>query len=71
MKPKKKIKLHNIKTLEAHLKGLQSEIGLSDDDIMIMIYTSLDLDYFCHLLVMQGQFLNWFTINFAGESREE
>lgn len=55
----------------AKLKELQPEIGLSDDDIMILIFTSLDHDWLTNMIVMQGEFLKWFTLNFEGESREE
>lgn len=54
LKPKKgeKLKIHNVKTLLAKLKSLQAEIKLTDDDISIMIYTSLDHDYFTNLLIL-------------------
>ena len=38
---------------------------------MIIIYTSLDHDYLNNLIVLAGEFLKWFNLNFEGESREE
>jgi len=38
---------------------------------MIIIYTSMDHEWFTNLLVLQGEFLKWFNLNFEGESQEE
>ena len=53
------------------MNQLKPEIGLTDDEIMIIVYTSLDHDWFTNLLILQGEFLKWFNLNFEGESREE
>lgn len=53
------------------MNQLKPEIGLTDDEIMIIVYTSLDHDWFTNLIVLQGEFLKWFNLNFEGESREE
>jgi len=50
------------------LDELKGEIGLSDDEITIIIYTSLDHDWFTNLLILQGEFLKWFNLNFEGDS---
>ena len=52
LKPKEKIKIHNVKTLITKLKEHQLDIGFSDDEINIIVYTSLDHDYFTNLLVL-------------------
>lgn len=44
---------------------------MSDDEITILIYTSLDHDWLNNLLVLAGEFTKWFNINFEGESRDE
>lgn len=49
----------------------QSEIGLTDDELFIVTFTSLNEDYFNNLLVQAGEFTQWFNLNFAGESQEE
>jgi hypothetical protein len=68
---KNKVQIHNVKTLTAKLNELKSEIGLSEEELTIIIYTSLDHDYLTNLIVLAGEFLMWFNLNFEGESREE
>jgi len=55
-----KVKIHNVKSLTDKLKELEKEIGLTEDEIRIIIYTSLDHDYFTNLIVLAGEFLKWF-----------
>lgn len=37
----------------------------------MIIYTSLDLEWFPNLIVLASEFTKWFNINFEGESRDE
>jgi len=60
-----------VKTLTEKLQEVASDIGLSNNELMIILYTSLDHDYLTNLLVSAGEFLKWFNLNFEGESREE
>ena len=69
--PTDPIHLHNLKTLQRKMSEVQDEIGLTNDEISIIIYTSIDLDWLTNLLVSAGEFTKWFNINFEGESREE
>jgi hypothetical protein len=71
LKPKDKLKIHNIKTLLVKLNELKGPIGLSSDEINLIAYSSIDRDWFTNMIVMQGEFLKWFNLNFEGESREE
>jgi len=71
LKPVEPIKIHNMKTIMLKMNQLKPEIGLTDDEIMIIVYTSLDHDWFTNLIILQGEFLKWFNLNFEGESREE
>lgn len=71
IKPVVPIKVHNIKTVYEMLNLLKDDIGLTRDELIIIVYTSIDADYFTNLMIMQGEFLKWFTLNFAGESRDE
>ena len=66
-----KVKVRNVKTLGEKLNEFKDEAGLTDDDIRIIIFTSLDHDHLTNLLCLSGEFLKWFTMNFAGEDREE
>jgi hypothetical protein len=62
MKPAKgsKLKIHNIKTATELLKSIQAEAKLTDDDIMLIVYTSLDHEFFTNGIILQGEFLKWF-----------
>ena len=53
------------------LNKVKDEIGLTRDELILIIYTSLDQEFFTNLMIMQGEFLKWFNLNFEGESREE
>lgn len=68
---KNKVDVHNVKTLRAKMTEIQQDIGLQDDEVTIIIFTSLDLDWLNNLIVMAGEFTKWFNINFEGESRDE
>ena len=71
LKFKEVIKIHNVKTAIELLEELKDEIGLGDDEITVIVYTSIDRDWFTNLIVLQGEFLKWFNLNFEGESQEE
>lgn len=49
----------------------QEEINLTEDELIIILFTSLDRDYFTNLLISAGQITEWFNINFEGETQEE
>jgi len=53
------------------METLKRDINLTDDEITIIIYTSLDHGYLPNLLLLPGEFLKWFNLNFEGESTEE
>lgn len=65
------IQLHNAKTLKRKLAEFTGEIGLKADEVTLLVFTSIDQHWFTSMIVMAGDFTNWFNINFAGESREE
>lgn len=71
LKTRKGMLIHNVKTLLELLSGLQREIKLTDDEITIIVYTSLDHNHLTNLLINNSEFLKWFTLNFEGESTEE
>jgi hypothetical protein len=71
LKPKENIKIHNMKTVLIKLNELAKPIGLSKDEISIIAYSSVDRDWFTNMIIMQGEFLKWFNLNFEGDSREE
>ena len=51
LRPVENISIHNYKTAELKLLELKGDIGFTNDDIMIILMTSLDLDYFTNLIV--------------------
>lgn len=53
------------------MSEIQGDIGLTDDEVTIIIYSSLDLDWLNNLIVMASEFTQWFNINFEGEGRDE
>ena len=65
------VQIHNVRTLKNKLKSLQQDIKLDNDEITMIIYTSIVHEFLTNLLIMQGEFLMWFNLNFEGESREE
>ena len=71
LKPKNKLKIHNMKTVLQKLNELKSRIGLDNDEVSIIAYSSIDRDWFTNMIIMQGEFLKWFNLNFEGEGREE
>ena len=66
-----RVKVHNVKTLEMKLAEFCDEIGLTADELHLIVFTSLDHDYLTNLIVLAGEFLKWFNINFEGENRDE
>lgn len=62
------IKIHNVKTALEKLDEIKEEIKLEEDEITILIFTSIDMDWFTNLIVLQGEFLKWFNLNFEGET---
>ena len=66
-----KVEIHNVKTLYEKLHELQGDIGLTDDELAIIVYTSIDHDNLNNLIILAGEFMLWFNLNFEGESQEE
>jgi len=58
------VSVHNVKSMLSKLQELQGAVGLSDDEVAIMVATSLDHDYLPHLLGLAGEFLKWFNLDF-------
>jgi len=63
--------VHNVKTAYQVIARVNGDIQLTDDEIRVVLFSSMDRDYFPNLLISQGNFTEWFTINFAGEGQEE
>lgn len=63
--------IHNVKTIMIKILEIQNEIGLTNDEVVIIVYTSLDLDWLNNMLILASEFTKWFNINFEGEDRDE
>jgi hypothetical protein len=48
---KNAVKIHNVKTLTEKLHEISDDIGLNNNELMIIIYTSLDHDYLTNMIV--------------------
>ena len=66
-----KVKVHNVLTIEMKLAEFYHEIGLTADELHLIIFTSIDHDYLSNLIILSGEFTKWFNIDFKGENREE
>lgn len=51
LKPKKPLKIHNINTALVKMNELKGKIGLTDLECYFIIFSSIDHDYFNHLLL--------------------
>lgn len=71
LQPKESVTVLTAKTVLRKLAELQTEIKLTDDDITMILFTSLDHDHLTDLVCLPGELLRWFTTEFAGESTEE
>lgn len=67
----KGLSVHNVKTALGKMNELKRDIKLTDDEITIIVYTSLDHSHLNNLILLPGEFLKWFNLNFEGESTEE
>jgi len=65
------VSLHNVRTAKQKVAEFSRGVGLSADEVNLLIYTSLDMDWMTNLLILAGDFTKWFNINFEGESRDE
>ena len=46
------IKIHNVKTAIELLEELKDEIDLNDNEITVIVFTSLDRDWFTNLICL-------------------
>jgi len=46
-----KVEIHNVKTLLLKLQEIQGEMDITDDEMRLIVYTSLDHDWFTNLIV--------------------
>ena len=66
-----KTEIHNIQTLWNLLQKFQKELDFNEDHIAIIAITSIDPNFFTHMLIQQSDFMKWFTTDFSGEGETE
>ena len=71
LKPSTPVNIHNVKTINEVLMRLMRPIGLTEIEIILIIFTSLDQDYMTNLIIKNASFLEWFSIEFDGNSDQE
>ena len=52
LKPIEKIKIHNMKTALEKMDQLKGEMKLTEDEISIILFSSLDRDWLTNLIIM-------------------
>jgi len=69
--PEREIHMHNLKTAMELVLSFNEKLNLSDDEITLITFTSLQLETLNNMIVQTSEFTKWFTIDFRGENREE
>ena len=46
------------------MQEIKNEIGLSFEEVNLIIFTSLDLDWLNNMIILTSEFTKWFNINF-------
>lgn len=71
LKPRGSVTILNAKTVLRKLGELKSEMKLTDDEVTLLLFTSLDHDHLTDLVCLPSELLGWLTTDFAGEQTEE
>lgn len=50
---------------------IKHEIGLKDDEVRIIVFTSMDMEYFNNLIILEAEFNKWFYLDFTEDDQEE
>ena len=51
LKAKSPVKIHNVKTIMLVLNAIAKDIGLTETDVMLIVFTSIDHDYMTNLII--------------------
>ena len=46
-------------------------MGLTNNEMAVILFSSLDRDHLTSMIIQQGEYMMWFTSNFEGESGAE
>jgi hypothetical protein len=64
----KRVEIHNVRSLHRKFSEFKDEIGLTDDEVNLIMFSAADEDWFNNLLIQSAEFTAWFRMNFKGES---
>lgn len=64
----KRVEIHNVRSLHRKFSEFKDEIGLTNDEVNLIMFSATDEDWFNNLLVQSAEFTAWFRMNFKGES---
>lgn len=64
----KRVEIHNVRSLHRKFSEFKDEIGLTNDEVNLIMFSAADEDWFNNLLVQSAEFTAWFRMNFKGES---
>lgn len=56
--------VHNFETANEMLSKIQDGIGLNPEQVALIVISSLDSEYYTHLLIDQQTLMKWFTTDF-------
>jgi len=64
----KRVEVHNVRSLHRKFSEFKDEIGLTNDEVNLIMFSAADEDWFNNLLIQSAEFTAWFRMNFKGES---
>jgi len=63
--------VNNFKSIMLKMDQIKHEIGLKDDEVRIIVFTSMDMEYFNNLIILEAEFNKWFYLDFTEDDQEE
>jgi|LauGreSBDMM110SN_4_FD.fasta_scaffold806094_1 hypothetical protein len=64
----KRVEIHNVRSVYRKFSEFKDEIGLTNDEVNLIMFSAVDEDWFNNLLIQSAEFTAWFRMNFKGES---
>ena len=63
------IAIHNVRSVHRKFFEFKDEIGLTNDEVNLIMFSAVDEDEFNNLLIQSAELTAWFRTNFKGESQ--
>lgn len=64
----KRVEIHNVRSVYRKFSEFKDEIGLTNDEVNLIMFSAVDEDWFNNLLIQSAEFTAWFRMNFKGET---